>query len=176
MIPEGIRVYAIGDIHGRADLLQKMHTEIAAHAADAAPAENYIVYLGDYVDRGLQVKETIDMLAAGPPPGFVPVYLRGNHEEMLFAFLEDAGTLEYWMALGAGATLMSYGVAAPIRCGDAMRSNEVRQAFIEVFPESHHAFLSSLRPYYTAGDYLFVHAGIRPGVVFEKQKRQILHG
>lgn len=164
-----MRVYAIGDIHGRADLLQKMHSAIAEHAAAASPAENYIVYLGDYVDRGLQVKTVMEILTAGPPDGFIPIYLKGNHEEMLFAFLENAGTLEGWLALGGRATLLSYGVSVPVLFPGSARAEEIRRTFLAAFPKSHYDFLSDLKICFQAGDYLFVHAGIRPGVAMEKQ-------
>lgn len=169
MLPEGMRVYAIGDIHGRADLLNEMHAAIMDHAADASPAENHIVYLGDYVDRGLQVKAVMDLLVAGPPEGFTPVYLRGNHEEMLLNFLENAGSLDDWLALGGRVTLLSYGVKVPSLISDSVRAGEVRSAFMEAFPKIHHNFLSELQLYFQAGDYLFVHAGIRPGIALEKQ-------
>ncbi len=164
-----MRIYAIGDIHGRADLLDRMHIAIAGHAVDAGSADNVIVYLGDYVDRGLQVKEAMNILAEGPPPGFTPVFLKGNHEEMLLAFLEDAAALEDWLPVGGQATLLSYGVIAPGQATDSKQADAIRQAFMDVFPKTHYDFLSQLRPFYRAGNYLFVHAGIRPGISLEKQ-------
>jgi len=169
MPPDHMRIYAIGDIHGRADLLCQMHNAIAEHAAAADPADNHIVYLGDYIDRGLQVKEVIDILATAPPEEFTPVFLKGNHEEMLLEFLNGAGILEDWLAVGGRATLMSYGVMVTGQTHDPIRAEQIRLEFLDALPRNHHEFLSALQVSFRAGDYLFVHAGIRPGVPLENQ-------
>lgn len=168
-IPDHQRIYAVGDIHGRADLLLKMHQAVSEHAAAAHPAENHIIYLGDYVDRGLQVKEVMDILAENPLPEFESVFLKGNHEEILLNFLSDAAVLDDWLPLGGQATLLSYGIVPP---GDAVnpgRAEEIRRDFIEAFPKSHIDFLMHTEISYQAGDYLFVHAGLRPGVPLHRQ-------
>jgi len=168
-IPDRMRIYAIGDIHGRADLLNRIHRAIQTHAETAGPEDNYIVYLGDYVDRGLQVKTVIDMLATAPPEGFIPVFLKGNHEEMLLEFIGNAEVLEDWLNVGGQATLVSYGLAVPGYVSGPDHAEKIRQEFLEAFPKAHHDFLLNLRLFFQAGDYLFVHAGIRPGIALEKQ-------
>jgi serine/threonine protein phosphatase 1 len=172
-IPDNQRIYAIGDIHGRADLLLKMRQAISKHAAVAHPADNYMIYLGDYIDRGLQVKEVMDILTACPLPEFKSVFLRGNHEEMLLAFLMDASVLDDWLPLGGQATLLSYGVTPLLgHAPHPVQAEEIRRKFLDVFPGTHHDFLVNLKTLYQAGDYLFVHAGLRPGVPLDKQHPQ----
>jgi serine/threonine protein phosphatase 1 len=172
--PSGTRIYAIGDIHGCDVLLERLHGLIRADAADADSLRKVIVYLGDYVDRGEGSRRVIDMLVAGPPPGFEAVYLCGNHEEMTLSFLEDSAIAPMWMMNGGNATLYSYGV----RFGDAAtpeaRYFAMQKAFRAALPESHLDFLRGLAPYYVEGDYLFVHAGVAPGRPLEEQQRQDL--
>jgi serine/threonine protein phosphatase 1 len=171
-IPDNRRIYAIGDIHGRADLLNKMHQAILKHSTAAPPAQNCIVYLGDYTDRGLQVKEVMEILSVGSMPGFTSVFLKGNHEEMLLEFLSNAAALETWLQLGGLATLLSYGVIASGHMLAPDRAEEIRRAFIDALPETHHNFLLQLKTSYQAGDYMFVHAGLRPGIPLDKQNPQ----
>jgi serine/threonine protein phosphatase 1 len=171
-IPDHQRIYAIGDIHGRADLLIKMHQAISEHAEISRPADQWVVYLGDYVDRGLEVKETLDILSANPMQDFHTIFLKGNHEEMLLSFLIDAATLDDWLPLGGQATLMSYGVSSPGHVPHPIRAEDIRRKFIDVFPKAHRDFLLKLKTTYQAGDYLFVHAGLKPGVPLDKQATQ----
>jgi serine/threonine protein phosphatase 1 len=168
-IPDHQRIYAIGDIHGRADLLIKMHQAISKHAAASKIKDDYIVYLGDYVDRGLEVKEVLNILTANPMPDFQSVFLKGNHEEMLLSFLMDAAALDDWLPLGGQATLMSYSISAPSHTAHPTQAEDIRRKFLEVFPKAHRDFLLKLKTTYQAGEYLFVHAGLRPGVPLDKQ-------
>ncbi len=110
----GIRVYAFGDIHGRADLLRRLHAAARDDAARAPEPRRIAVYLGDYVDRGDDSRGVLDLLAAGPGTGFETVHLRGNHEDFLLRFLADSGLAEVWLRNGAAATLHSYGVDADL--------------------------------------------------------------
>jgi serine/threonine protein phosphatase 1 len=170
LAPEGVRLYAIGDIHGRADLLARLHERIAADAADApAGCRRRIVYLGDYVDRGLESRQVIDMLLAGPPPGFEAVYLKGNHEDCMLRFLEDWRTGPHWFQIGGDATVLSYGVRAVPGVPAAERFQRASQDLNERVPEAHLKFLQRLELTHEAGDYVFVHAGLRPGVPLEEQ-------
>jgi serine/threonine protein phosphatase 1 len=168
-IPDHQRVYAIGDIHGRADLLIKMHHAVSKHAAISPPADQLIVYLGDYVDRGLEVKETLNILTSSPLQEFHTIFLKGNHEEMLLSFLMDSATLDDWLLLGGQATMMSYGLSSPGQAPHPRQAEDIRQKFIHAFPNGHRDFLLKLKTTYQAGDYLFVHAGLRPGVPLDKQ-------
>jgi serine/threonine protein phosphatase 1 len=160
-LPPGVRVYAIGDVHGRVDLLEKLYGLIAADLK-AHPVEKVMeVFLGDYVDRGPNSREVIDWMLAGPRVARKRICLRGNHELMMQAFLEDASVIGSWGQYGGLETLYSYGVKVKLPMGDE-RHEEVQQAFRAVLPASHAEFLRSLRPMASAGGYYFAHAGINP--------------
>ena len=172
-VPAGHRYYVVGDIHGRADLLDRMH-EMIATDRDAAPPgtrarRNAIVYLGDYVDRGPGSFEVVECLVRAPLGGFESVFLKGNHEDFLLEFLADGSGGDVWMMNGGAATLLSYGVDVPGAFMDAQGLGEARRRFRETVPADHLAFFQSLRTYYVAGDYLFVHAGVMPGIALEDQ-------
>jgi serine/threonine protein phosphatase 1 len=169
-VPPGRRIYAIGDIHGRADLLQKLHTLIAEDAA-AAPAhtQKTIVYLGDYVDRGLNSREVLDILLAPAPPGLAAVHLKGNHEEAMVRFLDDVAIGPAWFAMGGDATAYSYGVGLPKGLASEARFGHVWAEMTRRVPTAHVAFLKALPLTYSAGDYFFTHAGARPGIPLDQQ-------
>ncbi|MEE9249807.1 MAG: metallophosphoesterase family protein [Alphaproteobacteria bacterium] len=169
-VPDGTRVYVVGDVHGRADLLRQLHGQILEHAKAFAGGRKAVVYLGDYVDRGLQSREVIELLLDEPLAGFEAVYLKGNHEQFLLEFLADASIGPTWMFNGGDATLYSYKVGRTgLWSGDeALR--RLQADFRANLPERHLEFVRSLDLSHVEGDYLFVHAGIRPGVPFEEQK------
>ncbi|HUC61868.1 MAG TPA: metallophosphoesterase family protein [Alphaproteobacteria bacterium] len=171
-VPAGTRVYAIGDIHGRLDLLKDLEYLIGEHAHKAPVARKCIVYLGDYVDRGMQSKEVIDHLLEGPPAGFEAVYLKGNHEEFLLHFLEDVRIGPSWIANGGGATLYSYGARSPEQGNEQDRLSNLRVQLLELLPPSHFDFMSNLPLSHVEGDYYFVHAGVRPGVPLGEQRAE----
>ena len=168
-IPEGKRVYAVGDIHGRVDLLLEIHGMIEADA-DTAAGAGTVVYLGDYIDRGLDSREVIDVLLDRPVPDVDAVHLRGNHEEMLLRFLEDPREAALWLDYGGAETLLSYGVAGAV---GSMNTEEGvlawRDGLARNIPERHLDFLRGLTDSFEMGDYFFVHAGIRPGIPIEEQ-------
>jgi len=168
-VPRGQRVYAVGDVHGRLDLLDRLLDRVAADAATAPGLCHTLVFLGDYVDRGLDSAGVVERLAAGPPPGFGMVCLKGNHEEIMLRFLEDVGVGPGWLRFGGLAALASYGVPRPPGQADAEWLEQAQAILRERMPPHHLAFLRHLRPYLALGDYLFVHAGIRPGVPLERQ-------
>jgi serine/threonine protein phosphatase 1 len=172
-VPAGTRVYAIGDVHGRADLLAEMHGLIRADADGATSSRRLIVYLGDYVDRGHDSAGVIEALLAGPEPGFEAVHLIGNHEQAMLDFLDDVAIGPMWLYNGGGATLASYGVRAP-HVASPRELEPVRRLLLERLPARHRAFLAGLRLWHAEGDYLFVHAGVRPGVALEAQSREDL--
>lgn len=165
-IPEGVCVYAVGDIHGRADLIAELHERIQEDSKKSGRRKNVVVYLGDYVDRGPGVREAVDEVISGLPGAFEKVYLMGNHEQILLEFLEDSSVYGFWAGLGGSATLLSYGVSA---FNNERRAEEARRELAGAMPEKHLEFLKNLRLSYRIGDYLFVHAGIRPGMDVEKQ-------
>ena len=173
-VPEGTRVYAIGDIHGRADLLDRLHAAIREDAGRAGADRRVAVYLGDYVDRGLDSKGVIDRLLGDPLPGFERVFLMGNHEDALLKFLDEPQFGRDWKYYGGLETLMSYGVPdLPLK--DEEAAFEVaRDQFVERLPAAHLDFLRRLRLSHEEGDYFFAHAGVRPGVALDAQAAEDL--
>ncbi len=172
--PSGSRVYAIGDIHGRSDLLRRLHAMILADTAEDPDLRKVVVYVGDYVDRGPDSAGIIAMLIEEPLQGFESYPLKGNHEDMMIRFLEYGDDGEMWMVNGGRDTLDSYGIGISdisLFRGDRQA---LAQAFGDAVPESHRAFLDGLRLYHREGDYLFVHAGVRPGVALEDQSENDL--
>jgi serine/threonine protein phosphatase 1 len=162
------RIYAIGDIHGRADLLERLRTVIVEDAKWHPAERKVAVYLGDYVDRGPDSRGVVELLAHEPLPGFESVFLKGNHEDSLLQFLTDPAIAPAWMAYGGEATLYSYGVRPPDvrRVDDILAAQEV---FARTLPAEHLAFLQALKLVHIEGDYAFVHAGFRAGVPIEFQ-------
>lgn len=167
-VPADTRVYAIGDIHGRADLL----AEVIGHIDDDLRRRpiNYAVevYLGDYIDRGPDSKGVLDQLAVRLVRQHA-ICLRGNHEAILERFLrDDAEAIHHWMQIGALHTLASYGVVPRTPSG-TMTPSDLRRSLLDAFPRTHELFLQCLHNSFLFGDFLFVHAGIRPGISIEKQ-------
>jgi serine/threonine protein phosphatase 1 len=167
--PVATRIYAIGDIHGRLDLLDEMHLLIREDAASAgANSRIVVVYLGDYIDRGPRSREVIDRLLNSPLADFETIHLRGNHEDIMLGFLDEGTRGAPWFRHGGRETLQSYGVSAPRH--EADQDFPVAQADLrQSLPRAHRAFLDDTRAMYRAGDYLFVHAGVRPGVAVADQ-------
>jgi serine/threonine protein phosphatase 1 len=178
--PAGVCIYAVGDIHGRCDLLERLVAQIREDAARLPDGvKPQIVFLGDYIDRGLQSRDVINLFTSGAVDDFDPVYLMGNHEEALLRFHQEASFGSQWARYGGAETLYSYGLAPPNQRA-SLNSHEAmataRDAWTRVWnefrvrlPEDHLAFFQSLKPYHLAGDYLFVHAGVRPGVNLDEQ-------
>ena len=171
-VPSGVRVYAVGDIHGRLDLLDQMFKRIDADYARTPAPHRIEVFLGDYVDRGPESRKVIDLLIERGR-NHRAVFLKGNHEDLLVGFLHNPSTLGNWQRLGGLETLMSYGVTPSINA-DAPMQAELARAFDRAFPPSHRYFFNELKTSFTCGDYFFVHAGVRPGVELEKQREEDL--
>jgi serine/threonine protein phosphatase 1 len=170
-LPGGELVYAIGDIHGRADLLSLLLADIAADAeASQDVTERTLIFVGDYVDRGPDSRQVVEMLITSLPQGFDVHFLKGNHEAILLDFLEDASWLDDWRANGADATLLSYGVDVERLVRTRAPSEEWRRAFAAALPETHRRFYQGLELKVSRGDYLFAHAGVRPGVPLDAQE------
>ncbi len=169
-LPQGQLVYAIGDIHGRADLLALLLATITSNAARSKDAERRtLVFLGDYVDRGPESKRVVDLLLTELPWGFDAHFLKGNHEAIMLDFLEDPSYLAHWLANGADATFRSYGMDVTALIAKGASPESWRRAFLASLPASHREFFDTLELAVSFGDYLFVHAGIRPGVPLEAQ-------
>jgi len=169
-VPPGVCVYAVGDVHGRADLLQALHRQIAEDAAQLTPGtDKLVIYVGDYVDRGLESRAVLDLLINQPLAEFHPIYLLGNHDAWLLSFLIDARIGPTWLRYGGDATLHSYGVRLRPPIVDAAHYEKLQTELRERLPRAHAEFLERLELSYETGDYLFVHAGVRPGVALDQQ-------
>ena len=173
-LPDGQLLYAIGDIHGRLDLLGMLLAMIEADAAQSRSAQKTLVFLGDYIDRGPDSRGVVEALLDGLPPDFEAHFLKGNHEALLLAFLDDASTLHQWLINDAKTTIRSYGVDVRLLEREAASPETWRGAFAAALPESHRHFFQSLTLMASFGDYLFVHAGLRPGVPIEAQDERDL--
>jgi serine/threonine protein phosphatase 1 len=170
--PDNLRLYAVGDVHGRLDLLGRLLEQIERDAATAG--KNVLrIFLGDYVDRGPDSSGVIEYLLTLKRQAPDSIFLRGNHEQMMLEFLEKPACYPRWRGLGAEDTLLSYNVSPPI-FEDLGAYQETRQELLNVLPVAHRTFLGETRISYASGDYLFVHAGIRPGVFLADQKVQDL--
>jgi serine/threonine protein phosphatase 1 len=167
-VPPGRRVYAIGDIHGRRDLLDDLVTRIDADDAARGPARTSLVFLGDLVDRGPDSSGVIDrlrQLAAGPREVRV---LLGNHEEVFLKAVEgDPQAIRFLARIGGRSTVLSYGVSADDY--DSQDVDLIAARLAENVPADHLAFLKGCEDQVRIGDYLFVHAGIRPRVAMDEQ-------
>ncbi len=172
----GRLVYAVGDVHGRLDLLTPLLHDIFEDALSSRPAEPpLLVMLGDYVDRGPESKGVVDLLLQMQGDArFETRTLKGNHEEALLRFLDDAAFGPTWLDNGGGATLASYGVQPPATRTDTEAWRAARDAFAEAMPTKHAAFYARLELMVEAGDYAFVHAGVRPGVGLADQSERDL--
>ena len=171
-LPEGIRIYAIGDIHGRLDLLEKLLHQIELEIRSFPIPRPLFVFLGDYVDRGPSSAQTIERLIAHGR-NRESMFLSGNHEEITVESLDDPTIFSRWLQLGGLQTLLSYGVAvkANTRGADIVL---LQQRFNAMLPPAHREFLQNLQPFFSCGDFFFAHAGIRPGVAWERQKSRDL--
>lgn len=168
--PPGQRLYAIGDIHGRADLLDQLHDLILKDRAGAdAETQCIAIYLGDYIDRGPDSRAVIDRLVHDPLPGFETVHLCGNHDDFLLRFLEDPSIAPLWLANGGDATLSSYGIESAPSLETTADLSALRDDLLAHLPDDHRRFFRALAYRYTAGDYFFTHAGVRPGIGLDIQ-------
>lgn len=160
-LPPGERVYAVGDVHGMAEKLVAIHRAIAADLAARPVARATLVHLGDTIDRGPESACALAEIAAPPAPGIALVNLCGNHEAMALPVLagEDGAARELWMRNGGAATLASFGIDVKTPAA----------TWAAAMPAEQLRLLENLGLMHRAGGYLFVHAGLRPGVAIEDQ-------
>lgn len=166
------RIYCIGDIHGRFDLLLQLHAKIRSDVANYNHAVK-IIYVGDYIDRGYESKKVIDYLLSDPFSGFESIFLMGNHERVLLDFLREPEAGSAWFSFGGLATLASYGVKIS-GIPSSAQLHELSRAFKEALAPAHLSFYQHLLPFYQQGAYYFAHAGVRPGVNLKHQKPEDL--
>jgi serine/threonine protein phosphatase 1 len=165
--PEGTRIYAIGDVHGRADLLALLLLQIEVDIVLHPISRPIAVFLGDYIDRGPDSKEVVDLLVmSGRTPEMV--FLKGNHETFLLHFLKNAAVLDAWRQYGGLETLSSYGLKPPI-APTFDEKTRLAHDLANAIPESHRRFFQTLKLSFVCGDFLFVHAGLRPLVPIQRQ-------
>jgi serine/threonine protein phosphatase 1 len=172
----GELVYAIGDIHGRYDLLTEMLARIVTDALDRQHGRAPIlVTCGDYVDRGPDSARVLTALDWIRRDGRLRLHaLKGNHEAAFLSFLTDPQEGAAWLGFGGDATLLSYGVRPPADFQDAVELERARDDLLERMPAAHLRVLQDLEMMVVLGDYAFVHAGIRPGVPLARQKAEDL--
>lgn len=171
-LPAGTRLYAIGDIHGRLDLLNELLSLIKADAARQRTARVLYVFLGDYIDRGNQSCQTIDRLVQHAAEHEC-VFLRGNHERIALNCLSDPTKIEQWLRLGGTETLFSYGVAPDV-IANSKQAVSIQSAFHNALPQAHFRFFRALRNSFWCGDFYFAHAGVKPSIDLDQQKESDL--
>ncbi len=190
--PDGVLIYAVGDIHGRLDLLDRLMDLIVRDSAGRDYARTIVVFLGNYVDRGPDSKGVVDrlinirrhrnlLLGREPgrsPLGFAPLFLKGNHEDLLLSFLYNPASGRLWLQNGGETTLLSYGLAKEV-IGEVFWRGEpglikASSMFRTLLPDDHLQFYESLELFYRTGDYFFVHAGVKPTVGLDRQSEEDL--
>lgn len=171
----GELIYAIGDVHGRYDLLKQLIAMILADwTAQARERRPLLIFCGDYVDRGPQSAEVIEALIWLQRRGDVQAcFLKGNHEQALMRFLDNPTDCAGWLRFGGVETLLSYGVAAPAP-DDHAACFRARDLLLQRMPSSHLRFLERLELMLVVGEYAFVHAGILPGTDLRSQREEDL--
>lgn len=169
-VPDGVVAWAVGDVHGRLDLLKTLVDAIISDARTTSADRRVVIFLGDYVDRGPESRGVLQYLAGLPrDQGIEWRFLKGNHEEAMLDFLEDPSAGARWCEYGGDATLASYGLRLP-----DMR--HMIEAWAHIAADLDHkltsrerTFLEDLELSVSLGDYFFAHAGARPGESLEGQ-------
>jgi serine/threonine protein phosphatase 1 len=171
-LPPGLRIYAVGDIHGRLDLLNELLARIDADIALRPTLRPVYVFLGDYIDRGPSSRETIDRLVEHRETN-ESVFLRGNHELIAIKCLSDRSLFDQWLRLGGLETLVSYGVSPEV-LADGKQISEIQSTFHSALPQTHFRFFRDLQSSFVCGDFFFAHAGAKPNVELSQQKENDL--
>jgi serine/threonine protein phosphatase 1 len=167
-----MRIYAVGDVHGRADVLAELFVLIDQDLKARPTPQSIEVFLGDYIDRGPHSRQVLDLLIARQRQHFA-VFLKGNHEACACEVLSDPSRLSAWVHIGGVNTLLSYGVQ-PSGCDNNKQAQQTAAAFRLALPNTHYHFLQRLALSFSCGNYFFVHAGVRPGIPLVRQSEQDL--
>ena len=169
------QIFVVGDIHGCHTLLTRIHKKILDKSNNTS-GNKLIIYLGDYIDRGPKIKETIQALLDFQPNNFQQIFLLGNHEQMMLDFINKVpDSLYLWILNGGDETLISYGIKVVASFYDKTKSNEtVHDELVNIIPQEHLQFFNNLSLSYQWGGYFFVHAGIDPDIPLNKQDKNTL--
>jgi serine/threonine protein phosphatase 1 len=167
-LPDGLRAYAVGDIHGRFDLLERLYGQIRRDLQEEPPTRSVEIFLGDYLDRGEQSCQVVEWMISAEPACDDRICLLGNHEDMLLQALADPSAMQHWLRNGGLETVLSY-KPIPRHIMAGMTLSKAHAEFRAAMPDTHLGFLRGLRRSAELGDYLFVHAGLRPGRTVEGQ-------
>lgn len=168
-LPSSAPVYAIGDIHGRADLLKAL-LKVVSEDCKNSTERPQLVFLGDYIDRGFQSSEVVDtLIELGGDKRYETTFLKGNHEQAMLHFMQDHSIGPDWAAFGGRETLISYNVVPPKAVNVVDEWKPIRDELVRTIPKQHVEFLEQLTLSHKIGPYGFVHAGVRPGVPYENQ-------
>ncbi|MEO7602156.1 MAG: metallophosphoesterase family protein [Sphingomicrobium sp.] len=171
--PRGHRGYVVGDVHGRLDLLDHLLATIEADLAERPTRRATLIFVGDLIDRGPHSAQVVERLRTYRHSGLSTIFLLGNHEEVLLRILEGESTLiAKWRWFGGKECMESYGADAA-EFGRLDERDALQQAR-DLVPKTHVDFLMSFADTCRFGDYLIVHAGIRPGIEFERQSQEDL--
>ncbi len=178
VLDAGRRIYAIGDVHGRLDLLEFLLAEIRVDLKGWS-GETLLLFLGDYVDRGDNSAGVVERLCRGIGPADLAadcrvVCLKGNHEDLFLRALESTRSLAVWLANGGSMTCQSYGIDLDMLMARGKLYSSLPRVLRELVPKAHRAFLRTLPLCYLAGDYYFCHAGVRPGIALARQAEEDL--
>jgi serine/threonine protein phosphatase 1 len=171
-LPDGIRIYALTDIHGCSDLLRSMFAVIDRDLVTIGRRRAIHVFMGDYIDRGPDSSGTVDLLIERARK-HETIFLKGNHEVFLFEVLKNPEMLQNWRQYGGLQTLSSYGVQPPLNPTVEEQKRLIDQ-LSHAIPQHHRMFFEQLRPSFACGDFFFVHAGIRPGLPLASQREEDL--
>lgn len=172
-LADGVRIYAVGDIHGCDGVLRRLMGLIDAHLAQFPCRRPVLVFLGDYVDRGPDSRGVLDRLIALRDHREV-IFLKGNHEKYMLGFLERPDLLTRWLQFGGADTLRSYGLSSANHA-DPQQREALAAALVRALGESGHLpFFDWLQSSFVCDDFFFVHAGVRPGVPLGRQREEDL--
>ena len=169
------QIFVVGDIHSCHILLTQIHKKILDKSNNTS-GNKLLIYLGDYIDRGPKIKETIQALLDFQPNNFQQIFLLGNHEQMMLDFINNVpDSLYLWISNGGNETLNSYGIKGTAFLNNETKSNEtIRNEFVNNIPKNHLQFFNNLTLSHQWGEYFFVHAGIDPDIPLDKQDKNTL--
>jgi len=171
-LPKGLRIYAVGDVHGHDGALKDVFARIDADRAARQTARPVQIFLGDYVDRGPASREVLERLISRAREHEM-LLLKGNHEALFLDFFNNPSLLSNWRQYGGLQTLISYGLKPSINPNE-LEQQDLARELAKVVPAAHRQFLAALPCSFTCGDFFFVHAGVRPSIALNKQKEEDL--